>query len=86
MSEEANPVRPELELSEAQIAHREKLNAYRAVFASPAGQVVLADLVRSFVDRPRWVPGEAADAGYFREGQASVVQMIQQRIRQAGEL
>ena len=59
-------------------------DVYAACFGTPAGQAVLADLRRAFVDVTRWVPGEDTSLGYYREGAALAVFHITDMIAQAG--
>lgn len=45
---------------------------YAAVFTTPAGREVLEDMIRRYVMVTRAVPGEGADAAFYREGMAQV--------------
>lgn len=46
---------------------------YAACFNTPAGQVVLEDMYRRYVHVTRAVPGQGAEAAFYREGMAQVV-------------
>lgn len=46
---------------------------YSAVFNTPAGQAVLEDMYRRYVHVTRAVPGQGAEAAFYREGMAQVV-------------
>lgn len=50
-------------------------DAYQRLFASPDGQLVMADLVRHAATEPVMVPGDS-HATHFRLGQFDVVQHI----------
>jgi hypothetical protein len=56
---------------------------YLAVFSSPEGLLVLQDLHQRFADVHRFMPGEGADAGFYREGMAAVVYHIGAMIERA---
>ena len=58
---------------------------YLAVFSSPEGLMVLQDLHQRFVDVHRVVPGEGADAGFYREGMAATVMHIGAMIERAAQ-
>lgn len=59
-------------------AQRELAKAYRRLFSTPEGALVLADLKRRTVDQPTWVPSEVnpIHAGFAREGQNSMFRHI----------
>lgn len=46
---------------------------YAACFQTPAGQEVLRDMYARYVHVTRAVPGQGADAAFYREGMAQVV-------------
>jgi hypothetical protein len=56
---------------------------YAHLFMSPEGQKVLADLRSRTIEQPSWFPGEDASHGFAREGQNSIVRMIEERIKRA---
>jgi len=56
---------------------------YARVFKSEAGMIVLNDLRAKTIEQPTWYPGEEASHGYAREGQNSIVRMIEERIKRA---
>lgn len=56
---------------------------YARVFKSEAGMIVLNDLRSKTIEQPTWYPGEEASHGYAREGQNSIVRMIEERIKRA---
>lgn len=60
-------------------------DVYRACFGTTAGRAVLRDLYQRFVNGTRFVPGEPADAGFFRDGRAAVVFDIAGRIEAASQ-
>lgn len=58
---------------------------YAAVFSTPAGQQVLADMYNRYVNLTRCVPGQGTDAAFYREGMAQVVFDIVHNINTAHE-
>lgn len=50
--------------------------AYKATFGSESGRIVLDDLLRSFVNRTSYVPGDPYGT-HVREGRREVVLRIQ---------
>lgn len=46
---------------------------YLAAFGSGPGALVLEDMFERYVNVSRVIPGEGADAAYYREGMAQVV-------------
>jgi hypothetical protein len=58
---------------------------YAAVFGTPAGRAVLADMYARYVNLTRCVPGQGTDAAFYREGMAQVVFDIVHNITQAQE-
>jgi hypothetical protein len=67
------------QIAEAQGAMADDIAAaYRAIFATPQGRIVLADLHFCTLAQPTWVPGvpDAAMAGCVREGQNSITRYI----------
>lgn len=46
---------------------------YAVVFSTPAGREVLADMYSRYVNVTRCVPGQGAEAAFYREGMAQVV-------------
>jgi hypothetical protein len=56
---------------------------YAHLFTSPEGQKVLMDLRSRTIEQPSWFPGEDASHGFAREGQNSIVRMIEERIKRA---
>lgn len=58
---------------------------YAVVFSTPAGQEVLADMYNRYVNVTRCVPGQGADAAFYREGMAQVVFDIVYNIALANE-
>jgi hypothetical protein len=56
---------------------------YARVFSTDSGQIILADLRNKTIEQPTWTPGEDASHGYAREGQNSVVRLIEERIKRA---
>lgn len=46
---------------------------YAALFSSKLGRQVLADMYARYVNVTRCVPGQGADAAFYREGMAQVV-------------
>jgi len=48
----------------------------RDTFATDAGQRLLDQLRKQFLDRPSWRPDEPSSRGYFREGQNDVVRQL----------
>lgn len=58
---------------------------YAVVFGSPAGQAVLTDMYNRYVNVTRCVPGQGADAAFYREGMAQVVFDIVHNMNLAAE-
>lgn len=58
---------------------------YLACFTSPAGKAVLRDLYNQFFNVQRFVPGEPPEAGYWREGAATLVQYIAAKMEAAAQ-
>jgi hypothetical protein len=58
---------------------------YAVVFSTPAGREVLADMYNRYVNITRCVPGQGADAAFYREGMAQVVFDIVHNIALAQE-
>ena len=58
---------------------------YAVVFATPAGREVLVDMYNRYVNVTRCVPGQGADAAFYREGMAQVVFDIVHNITVAQE-
>lgn len=58
---------------------------YAVVFSTPAGREVLADMYNRYVNLTRCVPGQGADAAFYREGMAQVVFDIVHNITLAQE-
>lgn len=56
---------------------------YAHVFGSDEGMKVLNDLRARTIEQPSWYPGEDASHGFAREGQNSIVRMIEERIKRA---
>lgn len=56
---------------------------YAHLFGSPEGLKVLADLRSRTIEQPSWYPGEDPSHGFAREGQNSIVRMIEERIKRA---
>jgi len=56
---------------------------YAAVFSTPAGREVLADMYNRYVNVTRCIPGEGSDAAFYREGMAQVVFDIVHNINKA---
>ena len=56
---------------------------YAHVFGSEEGRKVLTDLCAKTIEQPTWYPGEEASHGFAREGQNSIVRMIEERIKRA---
>lgn len=56
---------------------------YAACFNTPAGREVLQDLYSRYVHVTRAVPGQGAEAAFYREGSAQVVFDIVDQITQA---
>jgi hypothetical protein len=57
--------------------------AYAAIFTSPQGALVLADLRRRTIEQPCFTAGADPSHGFFREGQNSMVREIEQRLARA---
>lgn|GEM_PF-3179898 len=57
-------------------------DAYRAVFSTPQGQLILRDLEARTVRQPTWVPElpNPEQNGYAREGQNSMYRYIEAQI------
>jgi len=58
---------------------------YAVVFSTPAGRAVLEDMYNRYVNVTRCVPGQGADAAFYREGMAQVVFDIVHNIALAEE-
>lgn len=56
---------------------------YAHLFGSPEGLKVLSDLRSRTIEQPSWYPGEDPSHGFAREGQNSIVRMIEERIKRA---
>lgn len=57
-------------------AHLELASVYRLAFATPAGRLVLEDLIRMFLMQRIVRPGDDAHAPGIRQGQQDVVRRI----------
>ncbi len=58
---------------------------YAAVFQTTAGKMVLEDMYNRYVNVSRAVPGQGAEAAFYREGMAQVVFEIVGNINQANQ-
>ena len=58
---------------------------YAAVFGSGAGALILEDMYNRYVNVTRAVPGQGAEAAFYREGMAQVVLDIAYNISKAHE-
>ena len=56
---------------------------YLKTFATKSGRQVLEHLRLTTIEQPTWSPGEDASHGYAREGQNSLVRIIERRINRA---
>jgi hypothetical protein len=57
----------------ATIKRQADCELYAVVFGTPAGRLVLEDMYNRYVNVTRCVPGQGADAAFYREGMAQVV-------------
>jgi hypothetical protein len=74
-----------MKLEQARAAIAQGDHRYKATFATPDGQAVLADLEARFMDRSSIVPGDPY-ATHAREGAREVVLYIQKRMRGARDV
>jgi len=58
-------------------------DSYLAAFDTPAGRAVLKDMYQRYVHVTRAVPGQGADAAFYREGMAQVVFDIVAQMKRA---
>lgn len=70
-------------LSQGNTSQSDLDKIYAHVFSSEEGRKVLADLRAKTIEQPTWYPGEEASHGFAREGQNSIVRMIEERIKRA---
>lgn len=55
------------------------------VFSTRDGKKLLQHLRNLTIEQPTWTPGEEASHGFVREGQNSLVRIIERRINRARE-
>lgn len=53
------------------------------VFKSEEGQRVLSHLRQITIEQPSWFPGEDPSNGFFREGMADLVRLIERRVERS---
>mgnify|MGYP003658462921 CR=1 FL=1 len=74
---------PKPAVKQSQATDLDKLHL--RVFSTRDGKKLLQHLRSTTIEQPTWYPGEDASHGYAREGQNSLVRIIERRMHTARE-